>query len=131
LQIAAARAYTAGDVDGFDFSIGLGDTNVPWSFPVFDAFGNPFDPAGGDVALHVRIDDDSAAAYDIAGTTFPQAVGPDWVGRVMQGADFATGGVFLVQAIIVIPPPPPDTPPDTRVTYPSNRKMRVLVEAPT
>lgn len=111
-------------MSGFDFSIGLGDNDVLWSFPVFNADGTPFDPHGASsIILHTRIDDDSAAAVDLAGAAFVQAAGPDWAGRLMQAADFATGGVFLVQSIIVMVS-------GERITYPSNRTLRVLVRAP-
>lgn len=114
-------------MDGYDFAIGLGDNDVVWSFPVFDAFGNPFDPHGAtSVTLACVLDDGSAEAFDLAGATFAQAVSPDYAGRSMQAADFqASGaGVYLVQAVIVMPS-------GTRITYPENRRMRVLVtEAP-
>jgi len=113
------------DVDGYDFSIGLGDNNVLWQFPVYEPDGvTPFDPHGAaSVTLHTRIDDDSDVAHDLTGAVFAQAIRPDWVGRSMQAADFASAGVFLVQAIIVMVT-------GDRLTYPSNRKMRVLVEGP-
>lgn len=106
----------------FDFTVGKSDNNVVWSFPVFDAFDLPIDPTGATgVTIHFRIDDDSAAAADLTGAVFAQTAGPAFLGHTFQSAELAVPGVYLAQCFYTLA--------GVRRTYPSDRKMRVLVES--
>lgn len=106
----------------YDFSIGQSDTGVRWAVPVFDSNGAPVDPTGATgVVLHFRIDDDSAEALTLTGAVVAQTAGPAFVARTFQAADLAVPGVYLAQWLITLLS-------GERLTYPSDRKMRVLVE---
>ncbi len=105
----------------YDFTIGQSDQGVTWSVPVFDAHGVPVDPTGGSVVLHFRIDDESAAALSLTGAVIAQTAGPAFVGYTFQAANLAIPGVYLAQWLITIG--------GERLTYPTDRKMRVLVES--
>jgi hypothetical protein len=118
--------YTVDEVAGYDFSIAVGDNDVVWQFPLFNADESPFDPHGASaVLLQLNRDDGTGTPFTLAGATFAQAIRPDWAGRNMQAADFQGAGrgagTYLVTAVTTMPG-------GEVITYPANqRKMRVLV----
>lgn len=95
-----------------DFTIGQGDTGVPWAVTVYDANGNPIDLTGAtSVILHYRIEDWSSAAVEVAGTVV--GVAPmTHAQRIFQGSDTATPGVYDAEWLITLLS-------GERITYPA------------
>lgn len=94
-----------------DFTIGQGDTGVPWDFTVYDRDGNVIDLTGATVILHYRIEDWSAPAVEVAGVVVG-VTSQTQARRVFQGSDTATAGVFDAEALITLLS-------GERITYPA------------
>lgn len=88
---------------GLDFSLGQGDSGVPWTVPLFDADGNPIDPTGGSVVLHYRIFDDSAPAVEVVGAVVVVVAGePAQVRYVFQSSDTGTPALYNAVWIVTL-----------------------------
>lgn len=83
-----------------DFTIGQGDTGVPWPVTVYDRDGNVIDLTGAtSVILHYRIEDWSTPAVEVAGAVV--GVAPQTQAqRIFQGSDTVTAGVYDAEWLI-------------------------------
>jgi hypothetical protein len=104
-----------------DFEIGQGDTDVPWTEPIFDEGGNPVDltGVGTTVALHYRIDDESAPAVDVTGAVVG-SVAPAAAQYLFQSSDTAVPGTYNANWRITLPS-------GERLTFPPDRHMTFTV----
>lgn len=113
----------------WDMTLGVGDTNVRFSRPVFDASGSPVDLTGATIQFRYRLINQSSPSVTNAGTVTGSA--PPWEATyTFTGADTAVAGDYHGQFLITLPRPDGGVDGSQETfTWPSSRLLGFSIQA--